>query len=145
MSIKVAFDIGGVIVNKITRKIFHNALMSIRLYVEKLGSKNVYILSKAKNKWIILNLKLFKDIDFYKNTGILRENTIFVNEYIDKQIICKKYDINYMVDDSIKVIRFMQSINTNAIWFGNHNKCDDLKYKNAKTWKKIRKILNKIK
>tara|TARA_B110000037_G_C16899433_1_gene415550 strand:- start:98 stop:544 length:447 start_codon:yes stop_codon:yes gene_type:complete len=148
MAIIVAFDIGGVIVDKMTRKPFKEALMSIKLFVEKLGKKNVFILSKAKNKWILLNLKLFDDINFYKYTGVLIKNIIFVDEYIDKQTICKKHNINYMIDDSVKVIRFMQSIDTVVIWFGNHNKIidDDVNiiYKKAKTWKHIRKILNKI-
>ena len=145
MTTTVAFDIGGVIVNKISRVPYNESLISIKLYVEKLKPSNVYILSKAKNKWIKNNLELFDKIDFYNKTGIIPENVIFVDEYIDKQTVCNKLGINYMIDDSIKVIRYMQYIDTIPIWFGNNNlSVENLKYINAPKWKSIRKILQKI-
>lgn len=143
--IKVAFDIGGVIVNKVSRVPYEDSLMSIRLFVEKLKPENVYILSKAKDKWIKSNLELFERINFYEQTGITRNNVIFVDEYIDKQKVCANLSIDYMIDDSIKVIRFLQNIDTTPIWFGNHNEpIEKLAYVNAPKWRSIRKILNKI-
>ena len=145
MTTTVAFDIGGVIVNKISRVPYNESLISIKLYVEKLKPSNVYILSKAKNKWIKNNLELFDKIDFYNKTGIIPENVIFVDEYIDKQTVCNKLGINYMIDDSIKVIRYMQYIDTIPIWFGNNNLLvENLTYINAPKWKSIRKFLQKI-
>ena len=79
MTTTVAFDIGGVIVNKISRVPYNESLISIKLYVEKLKPINVYILSKAKNKWITNNLELFDKIDFYNKTGIIPKNVIFLN------------------------------------------------------------------
>lgn len=117
MTTTVAFDIGGVIVNKISRIPYKESLISIKLYVEKLKPSNVYILSKAKNKWITNNLELFDKIDFYNKTGIISKNVIFVDEYID----------------------------TIPIWFGNNNLLvENLNYINAPKWKSIRKILQKI-
>ena len=95
--IKVAFDIGGVIVNKVSRVPYEDSLMSIRLFVEKLKPENVYILSKAKDKWIKSNLELFERINFYEQTGITRNNVIFVDEYIDKQKVCANLSIDYML------------------------------------------------
>jgi len=48
MAIIVAFDIGGVIVDKMTRKPFKEALMSIKLFVEKLGKKMYLYYQKQK-------------------------------------------------------------------------------------------------
>ena len=139
---KVAFDIGGVIVDKTSRTPYQGALMSIRMFTDKLKPENVYILSKAKDKWIKANLELFDSIDFYNRTNILKANIIFVDEYVDKQVQCNHLGIQYMIDDSIKVIRFMQDIETKAIWFGKHNKPqEDLDYIDAPTWKSIRKFL----
>jgi len=146
MSTKVAFDIGGVIVNKTSREPYPEALISIKLYVEKLKPENVYILSKAKDKWIKANIELFERLDFYNVTGVTKDNVIFVDEYVDKRKKCEQLDITYMIDDSVKVIRFMQDINTTPIWFGEHNvpTTEKLEYVNVPKWKHLRKLLNKI-
>ena len=47
-----------------------------------------------------------------------------------------------MIDDSIKVIRFMQEIKTIPIWFGEHNipLTEKLEYIDAPKWKSISRI-----
>jgi copper oxidase (laccase) domain-containing protein len=141
---KFAIDIGGVIVNKTTRKVYNGALKTIRLFVEKYGINNIYIISKAKDKWIKANLKLFEKICFCQQTGVDKNNIIFVPEYIDKQTKCKSLGIDYMIDDSIKVVRFMLKIDCVPIWFGANKTFDD-KIIVIKDWKRMRKLICRLK
>lgn len=141
---KIAFDLRGVIVDKITGLISDECIMSIKLTVEKLKKENVYIISKAKDKWININKERLKNIDFFKRTGMLNKNLYFVNEYEDKEKLCKKLNINYMVDDSIKVIR---CLSCNSFLFGVNNVDKRINLSNnicIASWKKFRKKLNKI-
>jgi hypothetical protein len=105
--VKFAFDLRGVIVDKDSGEISDEAITSIRLVVEKFGSENVYIISKAKSKWIDINRIRLKNRDFYRLTGAIEKNTYFVDNYEDKEKMCNKLGITYMVDDSIKVMKYL--------------------------------------
>lgn len=143
--VKIAFDIGGVIVNKSTRELIDGGIKSIKLCCEKYTPDNIYIISKAKDKWIKANEQMLSDVNFFELTGFLSKNVYYVNEYIDKQTLCNKLKINYMVDDSIKVIRYMLEIDTIPMWFGEVN--DILKNNRiilVKNYSKLRKRINKI-
>lgn len=142
---KIGFDIGGVIVDAKTRELFTESYRTIKLCIEKYKPENVYIISKAKSHWIDITKKMLEETNFYKLTNFLEENIYFVNEYGDKAVLCGKLQLNYFVDDSIKVIKFLLDTNTIGIWF---DPCDmtclhknDLKKIHiVKTWKSIRKI-----
>ncbi len=41
----------------------------------------MFIISKAKDKYIERNIELLKKHDFFKQTGLLEENVYFVDEY----------------------------------------------------------------
>lgn len=147
---KIAFDIGGVIVNKDNSEPNIEAYLSIKMFVQKFKSENIFIISKAKNKWIALTHELFEKTNFYKETNFDKKNLYFVDEYVDKQTLCKKLEINYMVDDNIKVIKYMLEINTIPIWFSPSqiSYLDKQLLKKiiiANNWKTIRKIMQKIK
>jgi hypothetical protein len=143
---KIAFDIGGVIVNRRERKPIDEAYNSIKLFVEKFKSDNIFIISKAKSKYIDINLKLLNDTDFYNITGFDKKNIYFVNEYYEKAPLCKKLEIDYLIDDSVKIIRSLLDTSTIPIWF---NPKDEtcLKHKRiivVYKWKSIRKLCSKI-
>ena len=146
---RIGFDIGGVIVDQKTREVFTESYMSIRLCIEKFKPENVYIVSKARNQWITSNKKLLTETDFYNTTGLLEENVYFVNEYEDKATMCEKLQLDYLVDDSVKVIKFLLKTNTTGIWFGvNSTSCLDKKDLQkihvAKKWKNIRKLFSRL-
>ena len=139
---KFAFDLRGVIVDKDKGEISHDAISSIRLVVEKYGVDNVYIISKAKSKWIDINRVRLRDCDFYERTGMVKKNTYFVDEYEDKEKMCKKLEITYMIDDSIKVMRHL----TNTLgWLFSPKETVLLDNTiRISSWKKLRKKICKI-
>lgn len=145
---RIAFDIGGVI--RVDDTISDEMIMSIKLVIDKFKQHNVFIISKAKNKWITKNKEFLLFHNFYEKTGFNIDNVYYVNEYADKRIICDKLEINYMIDDSTKVIRYLLDSNTISIWFGLSNDiaCIDKKDRNkvilAKSWKFIRKFFAKL-
>ena len=150
---RFAFDIGGVIVNIKTETIDDESVTSIKLVVEKYGNSNVFIISKAKDKYIKLNQERLENFKFYEKTGFLKENVYFCNEYSDKAKLCDNLNIDYMVDDSLKVIKFLNcksflmkksySINhPEHIYFIANDK-KNFTY-NTPTWKRFRKKINKI-
>merc|ERR1711881_271309 len=79
---RVAFDIGGVIVDKKSRGIGSEAVSSVRLAGEKFGAENVFIVSKARDKWKVANQNLLARCQFCCNTGMLTENVHFVDEWV---------------------------------------------------------------
>lgn len=146
---KIGFDIGGVIVDQKTREVFPECYMSIKLCIEKFRPDNIFIVSKARNKWVDENKKMLKESNFYSLTGFLETNVYFVDEYKDKATMCEKLQLDYLVDDSVKVIKFLLETNTIGIWFGpNNTSClnkDDLKKIHvANTWKNLRKLFSKL-
>lgn len=151
---KFAFDLGGVIINKISGTIANDAIMSVKLAVEKFKSNNIYIISKAKDKWIKLNLERLANHNFFELTGLLKDNLYFVNEYEDKEKLCKQLEINYMIDDSIKVLRYLtcksmlfgstnEPYNKYGIHYFSENKSNYTI--SVPTWKHFRKEIMKIK
>lgn len=150
---RFAFDIGGVIIDSKSETINDEAVKSIKLVIEKYGKENVYIISKAKEKYIKINKNRLDEYDFYEKTRFLKSNLFFCNEYIDKSRICKNLKIDYMVDDSLKVIKFLQcksflmkqsysSKNPQHIYYLSSDKAN-FTY-NTPTWKRFRKKINKI-
>ena len=144
---KFAFDLRGVIVNKETETIIDEAISSVRMTVEKFTPSNVYIISKAKDKWIKLNRERLKNTNFFERTGMLKTNLYFVNEYEDKETMCKKLGIDYMIDDSVKVIRYLTC---NSFLFGTDKYMKCVYNHNTETtclptWKHLRKEIAKIK
>jgi hypothetical protein len=152
MSIKIGFDIGNTINNRKNNLPFENSFLIIRSLIGKYESKNIYIISKAKNLWIEKSKKWLIDNKFYEITGFDINNLYFVDEYDEKKKLIDKLKINFFVDDEIKIIRDIIKSNniTKAIWFrGNNNLLNDfpkkLKYKIiiSNKWNKIYKSLIK--
>ena len=152
MSIKIGFDIGNTINNRINNLPFDNSFLIIKSLIGKYESKNIFIISKAKNLWIEKSKKWLIDNKFYEITGFNINNLYFVDDYEDKKKLIDKFKINFFVDDEIKIIRDI--INSNnikkAIWFrGNNNLINDFpkKLKSkiiiSNKWNKIYKSLIK--
>jgi hypothetical protein len=144
--IKIGFDVGGVILDQTTRELITESYKTIKLCIEKYKPENVFIVSKARNHWIDLTKQMFIDTQFYEFTNFLDKNIYFVDEYEDKAIMCEKLQINYFVDDSVKVIKFLLDTDTKGIWYNPSctsclTKTELKKIHIVKTWKNIRKLL----
>ena len=84
-----------------------------------MGAENIFVISKARDKYIKKSKEVFEENKIYQVTGLFRHHMHFVHDYVDKRKICDKLKIDYMIDDSIKVIRcLLDSKITTAIWFG---------------------------
>ena len=145
---KFAFDLRGVIVDKESETIMEDAINSVKLTVEKFTTSNIYIISKAKDKWIKINRERLKDTNFFERTGMLKTNLYFVDEYDDKEKMCKKLGIDYMIDDSVKVLRYLTC---KSFLFGSDKYMKTIySHHNTETtclptWKHLRKEIAKIK
>ena len=155
MPIKIACDIGGVILDqggKSSSKIdlTDDAIISLKLIVEKFKAENVFIISKAGEKFQNEMMHKLKTKDFFDRTGILIEHVHFIAEYEDKRTKCDELKIKYMIDDNIKVIRYLVDSPTTSIWFGStgNMKLLDKKYINkvvlCPQWKTVRKFFEKF-
>ncbi|VBB17613.1 hypothetical protein YASMINEVIRUS_76 [Yasminevirus sp. GU-2018] len=98
----------------------------IRMFVDKYGSSNMFIVSKAgdemKNRieeWLVKN-------NFFATTNFLKENVIFVKEYFDKRDVVIKNKIDVFIDDHYKVVSSLCDVPTikHIVWF---NKKGDIK------------------
>ena len=103
----MAFDLGGVIIERGALENFmvEESDVSVKLAVQKFGPNNVYIISKAKEKYIQRNLDLLNAHKFFEKTGLNPDHVHFVNEYEDKGVLGKQLNLTHIVDDSLKVAK----------------------------------------
>ena len=147
---KIGFDFGKTIGVTDNIEPYKNSFKILNMIVNKLGSDNVYLISKAREEmknniqnWLI-------NTNFFENTGFKQSNVYFVDEYNDKRILVDKLKINIFVDDSIKIIRCLYDSQyiKKIVWFrGNHKLIKDIpkNYRNkiiiTHEWNKLYKIV----
>jgi hypothetical protein len=124
--VRIAFDVGGVLFTEGDFKLAPEAILSVRLCVEKFSSDNVCIISKAGPKYQDIILNRLHENDFFNSTGLRPENVHFVLEYDEKRLCCDQLHMDYIVDDNIKIIRSLEGSHTTAVWFGDqHRRCEE--------------------
>ena len=117
--LKIAFDVGGVLFEDVTFELSAEAVMSLRLVIEKFNRENVYIISKAGPKYQRIIMERLISCSFFEATSLKPEHVHFVLEYVEKKWKCEELGINYMVDDHIKVVRYVSTCtDCTPIWFG---------------------------
>lgn len=69
---RIAFDLGGVIIHReaLENFLIQESEMSVKLTVEKFKPENVFIISKAKEKYIQRNIDLLIKVNFFQTTGL---------------------------------------------------------------------------
>lgn len=57
---RIAFDLGGVMIERgaLENYLIEESIVSVKLTVEKFDNENVFIISKAKEKYIARNIEL---------------------------------------------------------------------------------------
>jgi uncharacterized HAD superfamily protein len=108
----IACDIGGVVKEMINDNPIPNSIETIK-ELEKLGNKVIFV-SKCKQH--------FREIlkSWLLNNDLLND-VFFCNEYCEKNEICIKQKVDYMIDDKLQVFRDMPD-NIKKIWL-----CSDYK------------------
>ena len=101
--LKIGIDFGKTIGLVERDKPYVNCYSVIRFLINYYGNENIYIVSKAReimrkkiSEWLVKN-------NFFKETGFLKKNLLFCNNYEDKTEIVKKLKINVFIDDHIKL------------------------------------------
>lgn len=69
---RIAFDLGGVIIRReaVENFLIPESDISVKLAVQKFGAENVFIISKAKDKYIQRNIDLLNNVKFFAATGL---------------------------------------------------------------------------
>ena len=148
---KIGFDFGKTIGEVENENPYKGCYNILKMIVDKLGSENVYIISKARVEMKLQIQEWLVSTDFYSLTGFDIKNLYFVDEYADKRSLVDKLKINIFVDDSIKVIRYLYDSPhiTKLVWLnGNTLLLKEIprKYRNKisipNNWNKLYKITN---
>jgi len=117
--IKIGIDFGKTIGLVEQEEPYKDSYSVIRFLKNKYGNENIYIISKARivminriSEWLLKN-------NFFEETGLLKENLIFCDNYEDKAILVTKLKINVFIDDHIKVIQSLIQLKqmVKIIWF----------------------------
>ena len=125
MNERIGIDFGKTIADIFTnledpiKQQMSNAFSIITNIINRYQPKNVFIISKAKQENSQRIMKWLENTDFLSKTGFLRENVLFVRDYIDKRALVDQHKINYFIDDNYKVIRELYSAKSlnKIIWF----------------------------
>ena len=119
---RIAFDLGGVVIERgaIQNFLVDQSIVSVKLAIQKFGQENVFIISKAKDKYKERNIQFLQKNNFFTETGLREDKVHFVNQYEDKGILGKQLKIDYILDDSIKVAKFAILYGFKPILFGKH-------------------------
>ena len=146
---KIGFDFGKTIGEVENKEPYKDCYNILKMIIDKLGSENVYIISKARVEMKLQIQEWLEHTDFYSLTGFDIKNVYFVDEYADKRTLVDKLQINIFVDDSIKVVRHLYDSKniTKLIWLkGNTLLLKEIpsKYRNKiiirNHWSKLYKI-----
>lgn len=91
----------------------------IKMIVQKYGSENIFIISKAGLE-MQEKIRIWLDkYNFCDICGFDKNNLHFVKEYLDKKILIAKFDIDVFIDDHYKVIHSIMDLEQvkYIIWF----------------------------
>jgi len=94
-----------------------NVFDSLRILNTEIFNGNVFLVSKCREEAEQLIKLWFKKHDFYSQTGIKPENTYFVRERKEKDIVCRKLGITHFIDDRLEVLSHMVGSTPNLYLF----------------------------
>ena len=120
--IKIGIDFGKTIDLVEEEKPYDNCYSVIRFLINYYGNENIYIVSKAREIMRTKILEWLYKNNFFKETGFLKKNLLFCNNYEDKTEIVKQLKINVFIDDHIKVIQGISKLDQmiKIIWFNDN-------------------------
>eukprot|EP00937_MAST-01D_sp_MAST-1D-sp2_P003586 g3586.t1 len=78
--------------------------------VQELGARNVFIVSKARQRGRQRTLEWLAHKNFYHATGLARSHVFFCNRKEDKATICAVLGVTAFVDDSVDVLASMPDV-----------------------------------
>ena len=106
---KLGVDCGNVILYHYVG-IVPDAFESLQAVVRSGCFENIYIVSRASLIGRAYFLFRLRRLDFWRKTGVPRENIYFCRKDSQKIDICKKLGITDFIDDRLPVLRHMESL-----------------------------------
>lgn len=121
---KIGIDIGGVIVLRVNdgsetsffgdrfleNQPIEGAFEGIRRLVDERFGERVYLVSRCKEETQRRTLAWLEHYDFFKATGVKRENVRFCLERHEKDAVCAELGIDHFIDDHMDVLRQLPSV-----------------------------------
>lgn len=86
------------------------ALNALRDIVSSKKFGAVYVISKVNPISRIIFLARLQYLDFWRHTGIPRENLYFCRRHEDKAPICARLGVTHFIDDRLDVLHHMKTV-----------------------------------
>lgn len=93
------------------------AQAGLRALIDKAGSENVWIVSRASGMERKVNKRLLAVHRFWALTGLRSKHVHFVDHFAEKADICKQLRVDAHIDDRGEVHAGLQDIVPIKIWF----------------------------
>jgi hypothetical protein len=120
---RIGIDVGGVLMARgegTQDTIFADAYLTspqcpmafewVKVFVDRFGSQNVFIVSKCGNKIRARTLEWLEHNKFYEITGFDRGNVRFCYQRHEKAGICRDLQITHFIDDRAEVLSYMNTV-----------------------------------
>lgn len=102
-------------------EVIAGAIDGLKKLVDKVGSDNVWIVSKVSPAQQKVSEFILEHINIYEKTGLKRDHVRFCLERKDKAPIIKELNLDGHIDDRGEVIESIQSFVSCPIWFNPEN------------------------
>lgn len=99
-----------------------DAIAGVRLLVQKVGAEHIWFVSKAGTKQIATTRLAFEKFKIYQQTGIKKDQILFVSSRRDKIPVIKSLGLEGYIDDRGEIIFSIQNFVKYPLWF-----CPDIK------------------
>jgi hypothetical protein len=119
-------DIGNVLVkngsykDKLTihnMEFIQDSLMGLKFLIDKVGTDNVWIISKVSTEQQELSEIILEQFDIYGKTGLNKNHVKFCLERLDKAPIIKELNLQGHIDDRGQIIDSVQNFLPCPVWF----------------------------
>jgi hypothetical protein len=125
-------DIGGVIVHRVAENsdtsffgarpldtpVVDGAIEELSQLVTSPFEWRVYLVSKARSTTAATTRRWLEHIDFFRRTGIPRQNLHFVTDRLEKAPICERFGVTHFVDDRLEVLNALTTVPRRYLFTG---------------------------
>jgi hypothetical protein len=94
-----------------------DCLIGVKFLIDKVGSDNVWIISKASLPQQNTSKQFLNELGFHKEAGLKYDHVLFCLERLEKAPIIKELNIQGHLDDRGEIIESIQKSITCPIWF----------------------------
>ncbi|MCL4405053.1 hypothetical protein M1295_00520 [Patescibacteria group bacterium] len=144
----LGIDCGNVIFRSISGKPLPEALEDIKKIAASGRFERIYVISKITPLLRFVFLSRLWYLNFWRYTGIPRNNIYFCRHHEDKAVICEKLGVTHFVDDRLRVLHAMKTVGNRYLLNFNVSRRQLTKYgdvlsevKTVGSWSKLYPLL----